>query len=404
MNPSLKKWLAIAGRPSRTIIGLMSGTSLDGLDIALCNISGSGTETDAAVEFFATVPYSDYHKSHLQKVVSKEQVSLRELCWQHTWLGVTHADMILAQLGEWGVDPGDVDCIASHGQTVYHFPAHEQRDYPGRFSATLQMGDGDQIAARTGILTISDFRQKHTAHGGEGAPLAALVDPLLFAADDETRILLNIGGMANYSILLPGRELEGPAPFTTDTGPGNTLIDAACRTHFQHPYDRDGQIAASAAVHEPLLDALLGDPFFAQDGSKTTGPERFHLQWAEERASSAGLTLSAISPEQQIATYTELTARTIADSVHRHATDRDLVRAYISGGGAHNPELMRRIRHHLAPIESAGLSELGIDPDAKEALLMAVLANECLAGEGFPFGSSNGESRLIRPGKISFPD
>src|SRR5690625_2091977 len=179
--------------------------------------------------------------------------------------------MILEALREWNTDPVTVDCIASHGQTVYHLPARDQRN-SSPLNSTLQIGDGDHLAAVTGILTISDFRQKHTAHGGEGAPLASLADRILFNTSRENRILLNIGGICNYTILT-NRSDPGQIPFSTDTGPGNTLLDKWIEKRYNLPYDKDSEIARSGKIHPGMIDTLLQEEWFDEIGPKTTGPE-----------------------------------------------------------------------------------------------------------------------------------
>jgi anhydro-N-acetylmuramic acid kinase len=402
MNPSIKKLAAIAGFESRTIIGLMSGTSLDGLDISLCNITGYGEKTKVDLTHFVTKSYSEYHKSHLKKITSIDKVSLAELCWQHTWLATYHAELILEALSEWGITRDEVDCIASHGQTIYHLPARDQQGFPRSLNSTLQIADGDQIAAKTGIMTISDFRQKHTAHGGEGAPMAALVDRLLFGDDQEPRILLNIGGIANFTYLPAGSDPD-QSSFTTDTGPGNTLIDNLAYIYFQKPFDEDGMIAASANINRKLLDALLKDDWFRAEESKSTGPEYFNHNWIMERAEQSGLNLKKIRPDDQLATVTELSAITIAESIKESVSGFDECTIYTSGGGAHNKHLALRLKEHLPGTVFRDFADLGFDPDAKEAIIFAVLANEMIAGEGFVFESEDGASRKLNFGKISFP-
>lgn len=216
MNPNLDHLFTIAQKPQRRIIGLMSGTSLDGLDVALCRLEGSGAATQVQVEQFATVPYTEAVKTEIRRVFAKSTIAFEHLCLLNPWLGLLHADMVLDCLRTWQIAPQQVDCIASHGQTVFHAPRsqHGKPDFP---NATLQIGDGDHVAVRTGILTISDFRQKHVAAGGEGAPLAVYGDYLLFSKADEDRILLNMGGIANFTFL-PG-SLDVGAMFSTDVGP-----------------------------------------------------------------------------------------------------------------------------------------------------------------------------------------
>lgn len=401
MNPSIKKLASIAEKKSRKIIGLMSGTSLDGLDIALCKISGSGDKTHVEMIKFITKEYESGDFDKIRRISSVEQVKLDELCYGHTWLGIFHARLILQALQEWNISPDEIDCIASHGQTIYHLPARDQQGNTEPLNSTLQIADGDQIAARTGILTISDFRQKHTAYHGEGAPMAALVDRILFGRDSEQKILLNIGGIANYTYI-PIK--SGKKSFTTDTGPGNTLIDNFSQSFFSKPFDEDGKIASSGKVNEELLASLVEDSFFDKKGSKSTGPEYFNPEWVNKRASGSGIDFSQIKKEDVMATLTELSAVTLVNNVRDNVPADVQPQIYISGGGARNPCLVKRIRELLPGWRIMSSSQLGIDPDAKEAVIFAVLANEMLAGTGFSFETDNGTAENINFGKISFPE
>ncbi len=411
MNPNISKLSRIAQKHKRVIIGLMSGTSLDGLDIVLCSISGSGFQTKLKLEHFVTKEYTDDIADELRAISSVETADLAAVCYQHTRLAHLHAEWILDSLDEWDFRPEDVDCIASHGQTIYHYPARNQHYKKVPLNTTLQIGDGDQIAAKTGILTISDFRQKHTAHGGEGAPMAGLIDNILFRDSRESRILLNIGGIGNFTYLPAGSETDKEA-FTTDTGPGNTLIDKCALKYFQKPFDRDSEIAKSGNVNHVLLNRLLSDSWFIGKGSKTTGPEYFSLEWVEKNIISAGLNKDEIASEDLIRTLTELSAVTIADHINavcNKSGDNQVV--YVSGGGARNPLLAERLAALMPEFSIENFSRLGIDPDAKEAVLFAVLANEMLAGEGFLFNTvTRGQEKdgsagnRVNFGKISFPD
>ena len=401
MNPSIKKLANLAKKESRTIIGLMSGTSLDGLDIALCTIKGHGENTSVILDRFTTKSYSHEVKERLKLISSAEDVKLNEVCFQHTWIAHIHAQMIREALNEWIIEPHEIDCIASHGQTIYHLPARDLNDDRQSLNSTLQIGDGDHIASLTGILTISDFRQKHVAHGGEGAPMAALVDRLLFADDHEPRILLNIGGIGNFTVV-PAKSSPDQTIFTTDTGPGNTLIDKLTQKWYEKPFDEDANIARSGTIHQDLLYEMLRDEWFSGDGSKSTGPEYFSVEWIRKKASNIGLGFDTIRPKDLIATVTELSAVTIANSIRKHAGSASEAVIYVSGGGAHNPLLMERISEQLQDSELRNFSDLGYNPDAKEAVIFAVLANEMLAGEGFDFETETGERRKVKFGKISF--
>lgn len=402
MNPLIKKLADLSEKKSRLIIGLMSGTSLDGLDIALCKISGSGQSTTVQLIEFVTAPYSEEIRKQLKRISSVENVKLKEVTYWHTKFAHLHSEMILAALRNWKIIPEKVDCIASHGQTIYHYPARDQQELMDPVNSTLQIGDGDHIAVKTGILTISDFRQKHVAHGGEGAPMAGLVDQILFVHETETRILLNIGGIGNFTYL-PAKNQPKEKTFTTDTGPGNTLIDSLMMHYYNKPYDEDGNVAFSGDLNEDLLRELLNDDWFEEEKSKTTGPEFFNIPWLKEKMEKAAINQDELDPKDIIRTASELSARTIVKSIQQQKITSETAVIYVSGGGAHNPYLMQRIRELLPANEVKNISEIGLSPDAKEAVLFAVLANEMLAGKGFGMEIED-ESKFVNFGKISFPD
>lgn len=405
MNPSIEKIVDIAKKKERLIVGLMSGTSLDGLDIALCRVSGSGLNTSVTLEKFITKPYSIEYARELKSISSVDRASLSDICYHHTRLAHLHANWIVEALKEWEVSPADVDCIASHGQTIYHYPARDQKNISTPINSTLQIGDGDHIAVKTGILTISDFRQKHTAVGGEGAPLAGLVDQILFRHQTESRVLLNIGGIGNFTYL-PDRGENRFKTFTTDTGPGNTLIDKLTQHYFDQPFDKDAKLARSGSVENELLKKLLTDPWFNQNETKTTGPEYFSLDWLKRSSQQIEIDTDNLPPENLIRTVTELSAMTIAESISLHLAKKEKAVIYVSGGGVRNPLLMSRLRELLPTQQIHNFTQLGVDPDAKEALLFAVLANEMLAGDGFlmPGFHQENQPQRVNFGKISFPD
>jgi len=396
MNDSIEHLSQIAIKDKKLIIGLMSGTSLDGLDIALCEIKGSGGETKFDLRNFQTLSYPEKIVESLREIVSIDRVSLQKVCLLNSWLADYHAQLILEVLRDWNIDPRYVDCIASHGQTVYHAPIryHQQKDKP---NTTLQIVDGDHIARKTGILTISDFRQKHTAAGGEGAPMVALTDAMLFSDDSESRVLLNIGGIANFTYLPAGK--KNKRVFTTDVGPGNTLIDNAVQALFGKPYDEDGAIAERGSVHPQLLKRMLEEPFFSKPLPRTTGPELFNMRWVHEQQEEAGI--KDISDEKLIATLTWLTAQSIVDAISEACGD-DQPKIYLSGGGMHNKTLVQWIEK-LADQPTASFAEIGFNPDAKEAASFAILANETLSGEAFEINPQHNAGRRVNFGKICLP-
>ena len=401
MNKNIESLYQLAQKPTRTIVGLMSGTSLDGLDVALCKISGTGTNTVVQLKEFTTIPYSETVKNEIRKVFAKKTIDFQHLTLLNEWIGMLHADIVLDCLQQWNCKASEVDLIASHGQTVMHTPKslHQQTEFP---NATLQIGDGDHIAVRTGIITVSDFRQKHLAAGGEGAPLAVYGDYFLFGNENENRIMLNIGGIGNFTYLPKNQDPE--LVFVTDTGTGNTLLDAFTKLHYPElSYDKEAQIAQKGQINLRLLEVLKNHPFFKGPYPKTTGPELFNLEYVQKAIVESKT--QELSVEDILATLTRFSAETIAEAIlfvlkQNEAAEDSTV--YVSGGGLHNPLLMSYLQE-LLPCTIKSTSELAIAGDAKEAILFAILANETVAGGNTNFGSVKGIPS-VNMGKISFPD
>lgn len=401
MNINIESLYKIAQKPARRIIGLMSGTSLDGLDVALCEISDSGKNTQVKLIEFDTVEYTQEIKTEIQKVFAKQTIDFHSLVLLNEWLGILHANMVLKCLEKWGIASNEVDLIASHGQTVLHLPKilHQQEKFP---NATLQIGDGDQIAVKTGIITLSDFRQKHIAAGGEGAPLAVYGDYYIFGKRGENRIMLNMGGIANFTYL--PSNMNPAEVFVTDTGTGNTLIDASVRLFYpEKSYDKDAEIAKLGTVNQALLEALKEDDFFKDPFPKTTGPELFNIKFIKTAQTTSKT--ENISVSDLLATLTRFSAETIAEGIKQaiEKTKYNLASftIYMSGGGAHNPLLVKWLKE-LLPCYFSTTNELGISGDAKEAVLFAVLANETISGKATDFGTRKGIPS-VSMGKISFP-
>ena len=463
--PRFERLTEIQHKSRRLILGLMSGTSIDGLDLALCAFSGSGSGCGSDVKFeilhHGTRSYTDEQQRVLRMLATQEMVRMEDVCIYHTELSRWHADMVLETLGEWGVDVGDVDLIASHGQTIRHAPKriHGQDGLP---NSTFQLGEPDHLAYLTGILTLSDFRQKHVAAGGEGAPLAGYGDQLLFRDASECRVLLNVGGISNITILNPAADVSA-LPVTFDTGPGNTLMDYVVRTHFSPMrFDDGGKIAAKGKISETLLFQLKSHEYFQQNPPKTTGPEAFSPEFLSD-ALKVSMT-EHLSPTDILATLNRFTAETIADGIRsgidltnksemsaqdaKSASDQDTkstespyltqnrtfktetiqnsstedqtlfeitpinprisskkpVRVLISGGGAHNHTLVRNLAECLDEIPVEDFSSIGVHPDAKEALFFAAMANEFLCGNNFKVQREDGSYANVSFGKLSFPD
>ena len=394
MNKNILQLYNIAQKNTRLIIGLMSGTSLDGLDVALCSFTGSGLNTKIELLQFETVPYDADFKTEIKNVFSKKEVDLEKLTLLNPWIGLKHATIINGLLQKWNIKNSEVDIIASHGQTIYHAP--KTLHCLSKFeNATLQIGDGDHIAVTTGITTISDFRQKNIADGGEGAPLAVYGDFLLFSKGGEDRILLNIGGIANFTFL-PG-DKNSSHILCTDVGPGNTIMDAYMQQHFPGKYfDENATVALQGKIDELLLSALKEHAFFKSDFPKTTGPEVFNLNYLMDALQKSNT--KNLSTYDVMATLNKFSADMIVAAFAASIKNKNVV-VYSSGGGMHNPLLMQNIKDQLPDISFKTTDDLNINPDAKEAILFAVLANEALCGGEINFGKA---ARSVSMGKISF--
>jgi len=394
MNQNISHLYKIAQKDERLIIGLMSGTSLDGLDVALCNFKGSGMHTEIKLLQFESMPYDEDFKQEIKTIFSKKNVELQKLTLLNAWVGLQHGKMVNNFLQKWNIKKEEVDIISSHGQTIYHAPKtlHGLSKFE---NATLQIGDGDHIAVTTGIITLSDFRQKNIAVGGEGAPLAVYGDFLLFSKAGEDRILLNIGGIANFTFL-PGD--KNPSNILcTDVGPGNTIMDAYMQQHFPGKYfDENANAALQGKIDESLLSALKEHAFFKSDFPKTTGPELFNLHYlisAQQKFNTINLSIYDV-----MATLNKFSADMIVAAITESIKNTNVV-VYSSGGGMHNPLLMQNITDQFPEISFKTTDDLNINPDAKEAILFAVLANEALCGGETNFDKA---APSVSMGKVSF--
>lgn len=382
------------------VVGLMSGTSLDGIDAALVEIGDAASSpaggaravtgtSDGAIRWrvtaFESVPYTDAERAAISGAIHDGAPA--DLARLHAALGEWLAEAVLSVCRAADIDLSDVDLIGSHGQTVWHQPpggdpaAYAAAAGPGgRGPAspivarghTLQLGDAATIAERTGVPVVSDFRSRDMAAGGEGAPLVPWVDRLLFA-DDHVRVLQNIGGMANAT-RVPARGSAEPV-VAFDTGPGNAVIDAAIElaTDGALRYDANGEWALRGRVDEALAGELLADPYFMRAPPKSTGRERFGRPYVErlvrERRPSDRAEWAAL-----VATLTAVVARSIGGAVARWAPPGRDGEVVVTGGGAENPVLMDWVRAELEPVPVRHGRVLGIDPAAKEAIAFAVLA------------------------------
>ncbi len=396
MNPNIEKLCVIANKHSRQIIGLMSGTSFDGLDIALCEFTGSGVKTSIQLKKFTTKDYLPEFKEELKSIFSRSMVDLEKVTLLNSFIGDYYAELITECLNEWGISYEDVDLIASHGQTIFHSPKHQRKaDKYG--NATLQIGDGDHLAVKSKIITVSDFRQKHIAAGGEGAPLAVYGDYIIFSDPVENRVMLNIGGIANFTYL----PANGPVQFfCTDVGPGNTIMDQFIQAKFPGKYyDKNAEIGSQGSVSEPLLNALFDHRFFDAGFPKTTGPELFNLNFLNDAIVRSAQT--DLSSNDIVATLACFSAQAIIRAISATIPNQDF-EIYISGGGIYNPLLIMYLEKYFSK-KMRSTSDLNINPDAKEAVLFALLANEAIAG-GTIYNNIPSGLSLVSMGKFSFPN
>lgn len=333
-------------------VGLMSGTSLDGVDAVLAEVSDTG-----AIQLLSThyQPYPDSLRDQLLALHTAQPNEIHLAACAANTLAHLYADAVSSLLND--VAPDSVRAIGCHGQTLRHRPAD---------GYTLQIGNAALLAELTGVSVVSDFRSRDIAAGGQGAPLVPAFHAQTLRHPSIHRVIANIGGIANITDLPANGSVRG-----WDTGPGNMLMDAWIKQHSGAHYDRDGAWAACGTVHADLLDALLKHDYLKQSPPKSAGREQFNLEWLKTVLASLD---HAVEPADVQATLLELTATSLCDAVHRDCPG--VKEIYVCGGGAHNSALMRRISAHLSGIQVATTTRLGIDPDWVEALAFAWLARQ----------------------------
>ncbi|MGF1689539.1 anhydro-N-acetylmuramic acid kinase [Photobacterium japonica] len=381
-------------------IGVMSGTSLDGVDTALVAIDSPASGDLADVQPQVTLLASDCYpmpsalKSALLDVCIGQATNLKHIGELDHQLGVLFADAVNHLLAQTQTDPAHVKAIGCHGQTVFHQP-------DGDLPFTMQLGDGNLIAARTGILTVADFRRKDMALGGQGAPLVPAFHRTVFAQHASTTVVLNIGGIANISVLRPELPVLG-----YDTGPGNMLMDAWVYQHRGEKFDRDAAFALEGTVNTPLLRVLLDDAYLSLPYPKSTGRERYNLLWLEQQLQQAGLLAEGaltVSAADVQATLLAFTAATIADQVEMFRLGDHPVLS-VCGGGACNPALMAQLAERLPRWHVTTTREAGIDPDYMEAMAFAWLARQRVHGLPSNVPEVTGASRAASLGVIYSAD
>lgn len=391
--------LRLHNKSTRLVVGLMSGTSLDGVDAVLAELNGSGRGLTMEQKAFIHHPFPETLSDLLRRNSTPDSSSVRDLTRLHVRLANIYADAVDRVLAKANADRELLDLVGSHGQTVHHLP--EPSECAGEdVQSTLQIGNPSTLATRLGVPVVGDFRSADVALGGQGAPLVPYFDYVRCTVSDETRGLLNLGGIANLTVLPANGGRDDVRAF--DTGPANMVIDALANRLFDTPIDRNGHHAAQGTPDHDLLADLLDSEFFYREPPKSTGRETFGAPYVDRllgAAESRGL-----PPEDTIATATLLTAASVYQAYARYIRPQHSIDLLlVSGGGLHNDTLMEMLENAFSPIPVRPTSALGLDVDAKEALCFAVLAHETVNGVPTNLPSVTGASASTVLGSISVP-
>ena len=447
----MKVLFELLKKDKKFVIGLMSGTSVDGIDAAIVEITGDGLETEVDLIAFETYPFPSGVPQRILALCQPDTGRVDDICEMNFYIGHLFAEAVKHILQKSGMHASDIDLIGSHGQTIHHLPGDpntgfnanaigkgagmeagktgsrereierlEDSGFPPfhpstlpplqplptarniKKPSTLQIGEPAVIAHETGIPTIADFRVADMAAGGQGAPLVSYPDYLLFHNSTETVGLLNIGGIANLTVLPANGAFDSVC--AADTGPGNMCIDAVITeiTEGTERYDQAGQRAAQGTPHQLLIDRWLKHPFFQLPPPKTTGREMFGHNYAMECL--AACRKHKLSDNDCIATLTELTVQTITGYIAQFIAGQNPIDVlYVSGGGVHNQTLMRGLSERLKNTTVEPVDNSGISADAKEAIAFAILANETLHGNAGNLPSATGASVRKILGKFVLP-
>ena len=389
-------------------IGLMSGTSLDCIDVAIVRIAGHAREARIELVAFDTVPYPAELRTELLALYDDQSEAVSRLCSLNVVVGECFAEAALAVAGQAGIDLATVRVIGSHGQTVWHQPVADPA-WPLSTPSTLQIGEASVIAARTGVPVMADFRVADMAVGGQGAPLAPYFDWALMAHPERNRCVQNIGGIGNVTWIPAGGGVEDVVAF--DTGPGNMLIDGLVRslTNGAAAFDRDGSWAAAGELIPGMADHLLEDPYLSTPPPKSTGREYYGSDQVRDLMAQVGVEPGALVGDDPvarrlacdlIASATAFTARSIGDAYRRWLPGQP-DEMLVNGGGSRNPVLMRMIGDDLPGIPVMASDAVGIDADAKEAMAFALIAHDSLAGLPTNVPGATGATRAVTLGKLT---
>ncbi|HLR92516.1 MAG TPA: anhydro-N-acetylmuramic acid kinase AnmK [Atopostipes sp.] len=370
-------------------IGLMSGTSLDGIDAALVEITGVNEDTEVKLIQFSTLPILKETDQKIRDAFSIETSNAALISSLNVELGELFADAAIQVSEEAEIPLKDVEFIASHGQTIYHIPEASEKYH----ASTLQIGESAVIAEKTGCTVVSNFRPRDMAVGGQGAPIVPYSEYVLYRDDQRTRLLQNIGGIGNVTVIPPRASLNDLVAF--DTGPGNMVINELTQHFYNEAYDKDGAYAKQGTVNEKLLEEWMQHPYIVKNPPKTTGREEFGLQFVQEY-----LDKYKLSAKDWLATATMFTAKSIAKSIEPYITSQtDLI---IGGGGSYNPTLVEKIKQSLPNVTVLRQEDLGYSSDAKEAVAMVILGNQTLHKQPSNVPSATGAEKSVILGNVTY--
>lgn len=394
MHPLIR----LLNKTEKCVVGLMSGTSMDGIDSALVHINNNGMDSEIELINFQTFRYPEKLREELLEIAKPGQGTVEKVCRLNYIVGEYFSDAVLniCRLSNFNIE--QVDLIGSHGQTIHHLP--EEIVYFNKATrSTIQIGEPSVIANRTGCVTVANFRNADMALGGQGAPLVPYFDYLKFKSGDLNRVILNVGGIANMTILKKNCTIDDVLAY--DSGPGNMVIDALMKKIFNQNYDENGLIAMKGTISEQLLSNLLQQAFFTKSIPKSTGREEFGTLFIDRV-----LTISdrlRLRPEDIIATITELTARSIAEALKFSPIKIEQVdELIVSGGGIHNKAIMKSLSKHFGNSKIIRTDDFNIPGDAKEAVCFALLANETIVGNPANLPTVTGAKRSTILGSVYF--
>ncbi len=388
--------IELTKKETKIIAGLMSGTSVDGIDAVLLKVIGSGIATKFEQIAFQTYPFPEGARELILKNSIRETSNVEDICRLNISLAQLYAESVKKIADGANISVSDIDLIGSHGQTIHHLPAASDM-FGYKVKSTLQIGDPSTIAKLTGIITVGDFRIGDMAIGGEGAPLVPYFDYISFRSEKISRGLLNIGGIANITAMPKNCSVDDVLAF--DTGPGNMIVDALIQTFYGMPYDENGAVASSGTVCQPLLERMKTDEFVSRKPPKSTGRERYGHAFVNMLLEESRYELPDI-----IATATDFTAWAVFRNYELFIEpETKLDEIIVSGGGAHNKFMTRSLQKYFSGVRVAQIEDFGFSSDAKEAICFAILANEAILGNPANVPRATGASRSVILGKICLP-